>query len=59
MKSVKTFVFVFVLGVAGAVYGNGDSQRVMHSCGVNMADCCVAGASCCTGDVCCSVHKAE
>jgi hypothetical protein len=59
MKSVKTFVIALVLGLAVVVYAADGSQASTQCRLLNMADCCVAGASCCTGCTCCATHEAK
>ncbi len=59
MKSVKTFIIVLVLGLAGIVYAASDSRASSQSCVVNEADCCLVGASCCDGRACCLTHEAK
>jgi hypothetical protein len=59
MKLGKTFIFAFVLGLAGVVYAAGGPQGSTNSWAIHQADCCAAGASCCTGGACCAAHQSE
>lgn len=69
MKTVKTIVIVFVLGMFGYVYADQAQQTTTQkaesaathckmgakdaSCCVTGAACCKEGASCCNSETCC------
>jgi hypothetical protein len=59
MKSVKTFVIAFILGLAVVVYAVDGSQASTQSCYMTGADCCVADACCCKCGSCCATHEAK
>ena len=55
MSTIKLFVVVLVLGLAGITYAS-DSIQEKHA-NHNKAACCAAGAACCDGGSCCSAEK--